>query len=111
MRAIPTATGHYEKNSQKVIRNPAEMLCLLREDYNEWFNEPQSSSLTLISGFLPRIAQLVTAGIPGLGGTYTSKVKFETGIRIREYKGGLLFLEMLNSFFSGKGNAIFIAHT
>lgn len=81
--------GIMKKNSQKVIRNLAEMLCLLREDYNEWFNEPQSSSLTLISGFLPRNAQLVTAGIQGLGGTHTSKVKLETGIRIRENKGGL----------------------
>lgn len=34
-RAIPTATAHYEKNSRKVIRNLAEMLCLLCEDYNE----------------------------------------------------------------------------
>lgn len=35
MRAIPTATGHYEESSQKVIRNLAEMLCLLCDDYNE----------------------------------------------------------------------------
>lgn len=78
---------------KKTVKRQLEILlkcyvCYIRITMNDSVSL-ESSSLTLISGFLPRNAQLVTAGIQGLGGTHTSKAKLETRIRIGENKGGL----------------------